>query len=186
MKKVLLLFLTLCCLCGTAWAADTHYVNEKYGFSLLIPQEFKSSSFEAPFALGAYTNEKIFLQLRYITPQAGYSGTNFGNVTKKEIDDFIKRQRFVAAINTNKFSYLQHDTHVTANNFPYLWAMFVSDMPMGGQHFRTFLLKNYFFNKDIIIEMDFIIPEDEMKNSTSTINNIVNSMAFKNPALTNK
>lgn len=181
-----MLLLILCCFCSNVWAGDNRYVNEKYGFSLTMPQEFKTSSFEAPFALGAYTNEKIFLQLRYITPQAGYSGTNFGNVTKKEIEDFIKRQRFVAAINTNKFTYLQHDTHETTQKFPYLWAMFVSDMPIGEQHFRTFLLKNYFFNKDIIIELAFIIPDNVMESSTGTINSIVNSMTFKNSLLINK
>jgi hypothetical protein len=184
MKKLFLLVLMLCCFCTTALAADAPYVNEKYGFSFVMPGEFKTANFDGPFSLGAYTNNKIFLQLRYITPQAKYSGPTFGTTTKAEIEDFIKRQRFVTAVNNNKFAFLQYDTHVTAKKFPYVWAMFVSGMDVGSEHFKTFFLKNYFYNKDIIIEVDFLIPEDVMKESVPTINKITDSFEFKNPATT--
>lgn len=179
MKKIICLVFMLCLvLCSLALAQETKYTNDKYGFNLNIPADFTAQKIDTPATLGVYDNKKIIMQLRYVVPQAGYTGADFGSVTKAEIDGFIKRQRFVAAINTNKFAFLQHDTNVNGKKLPYLWAMFVSDMPIGGQHFRTFLLKNYFMHKDIIIELDFIIPEDMMKESTATINGIVDSLEF--------
>jgi len=182
MKKILLLVLMLCAFCTTALAADEPYVNDKYGFSFTMPEGFKTANFDGPFSLGAYTNNKIFLQLRYITPQGKYTGPNFGTTTKTEIEEFIKKQRFVTAVNNNKFAFLQYDSHVTDKKFPYVWAMFVSGMDIGDDHFKTFYLKNFFYNKDIIIELDFIIPEDEMKTSAATINKITGSFEFKNIA----
>jgi len=182
MKKIFLLVLMLCSFCLTALATDTPYVNEKYGFSFTMPDGFKTANFDGPFSLGAYTNNKIFLQLRYITPQAKYSGPTFGTATKAEIEDFIKRQRFVTAVNNAKFNYLQYDSHVTTQKFPYVWAMFVANMTVGSEQLKTFLLKNYYYNKDIIIEIDFIIPEDMMKESIPVMNKVTDSFAFKNPA----
>ncbi len=135
---------------------------------------------DAPFSLAAFTNEKMFLHIKYIEPQGKYTGDTFGTVTKEEIDEFIKRQRFVAAVNTNKFAYMQHDTNKTTAGFPYLWALFQSDMDMGGTYIKTFMLKNYFYHKNIIIEVDFIIPDSALSESTHTIDAIVNTMKFDN------
>ena len=181
MKKILSLAFFLCLWCSLCLAADsnTTFTNDKYGFTLTIPAEFKTMETKAPFSLGAYTNEKMFLHIKYIEPQGKYTGDTFGTVTKEEIDEFIKKQRFVAAVNTNKFSYMQHDTNKTTAGFPYLWALFQSDMDMGGTHIKTFMLKNYFYHKNIIIEVDFIIPDSALSESTKTIDAIVNSVAFK-------
>jgi len=179
LKRLLLVFLLLFSvnsLCAAESA--TTYHNDKYGFTLNLPAGFKDTPFEAPFALHAYTNEKIFVQLRYIDPQDNYSGPNFGKVPKKEIEDFIKRQRLVAALNTSKFSFLKYDTHVTPTGLPYVWAMFMSDMAVGEDHFHTYMLKNYFLNKNIIIQIDFIVPEEYLRDSTKTIDSIVNSLQF--------
>jgi hypothetical protein len=181
MKKLFSLVFALCLLCSVAFAAEsTTFTNEKYGFSLTIPKEFKTMKADAPFSLGAYTNEKMFLHIKYIEPQGKYTGDTFGTVTKEQIDEFIKKQRFVAAVNTNKFSYMQHDTNKTTSGFSYLWALFQSDMDMGGTHIKTFMLKNYFYHKNIIIEVDFIIPDSALSESTHTIDAIVNSIKFEN------
>ncbi len=179
MKRIIFLVLLVCLWCPISWAGGAPYVNEEYGFTVNIPDGFKVAPMEGKTTLGAYTNDKIFFYVRYILPQSNYSGTNFGNITKQEIEDFIKRQRFVSAVNTNKFTYLQHDTHVNGDKLPYLWAMFVSDLKLGEQHFRTYLLKYYFFNKNIIVELDFLMPEEEMKTVEPTINKILDSVKFK-------
>lgn len=180
MKKVLGFVLLLCLFCSVAFAEDgATFTNEKYGFTLSIPAGFKTMESKAPFSLGAYTNDKIFLHIKYIEPQGKYTGDTFGTVTDAEITEFIKKQRFVAAVNTNKFSYMQHDKNKTITGFPYLWALFQSDMDMGGTHIKTFMLKNYFYHKNIIIEVDFIIPDSALSESTKTIDSIVNSMTFK-------
>ncbi len=180
MKKIITLVFTLCLFCSVAFAAEgTTFTNEKYGFTLTIPAEFKTMKADAPFSLGAYTNEKMFLHIKYIEPQSKYTGNTFATVTKEEIDEFIRKQRFVAAVNTNKFAYMEHNTNKTKAGFTYLWALFQSDMDMGGTHIKTFMLKNYFYHKNIIIEVNFIIPDSALSESTKTIDAIVNSMTFK-------
>jgi len=195
MKKLFLL-LTMLCVCATtalaapapvvapatATTTDTTVVNDKYGFSFTLPAGFKPASANAPFTLGAYTNNKIFLYTKYIIPQSKYTGATFGTATKEEIDEFIKKQRFVTAVNNAKFNYLEYDKHVTAKKFPYVWAMFVATMTVGSEQLKTYLLKNYYYNKDVIIEVDFIIPEDVMKDSVATMNKITDSVEFKVPA----
>ncbi|MCH3915817.1 MAG: hypothetical protein LKE29_11305 [Acidaminococcaceae bacterium] len=184
MKKLLGLIFALFLLCSAVCAAEksagTTFSNAKYGFTLSLPKEFTAMKADAPFSLAAFTNEKMFLHIKYIEPQGKYTGDTFGTVTKEEIDEFIKRQRFVAAVNTNKFAYMQHDTNKTTAGFPYLWALFQSDMDMGGTHIKTFMLKNYFYHKNIIIEVDFIIPDSALSESTHTIDAIVNTMKFDN------
>ena len=183
MKKIILLLVLLCSFASLAYGAPTtnNYHNDKYKFSMLIPSEFKDTPFEAPFAIHAYTNEKIFLQIKYIDPHDNYSANTFGTVPKKEIEDFIKRQRLVSALNTSKFNFINYDTHATKAGFPYVWAMFGADTVIKDTTFKTFMLKNYFLNKDIIIELDFIIPEENLKASTQTIDAIVSSFTFDVP-----
>ena len=180
MKKLLGFILFFCLFCSVAFAGEaTTFTNEKYGFTLSLPTGFKSMESKAPFSLGAYTNDKIFLHIKYIQPQGKYTGDTFATVTDKEVAEFIKKQRFVAAVNTNKFFYMQHDRNKTTSGFPYLWALFQSDMNMGGTHIKTFMLKNYFYHRNIIIEVDFIIPDSALSESTKTIDAIVNSLTFK-------
>jgi len=157
------------------------YHNDKFSFSLSIPTEFQNMSSSAPFSLDSYTNEKIFLQLKYISPQDTYSGPTFGAVTKTEIEKFIKRQRLVAALNTSKFNFSTYDTHITANGFPYVWAMFVSNIQINEDNFRTYMLRNYFLNNNVIIELDFIIPEQELSTSSKMISDIIASFKFDPP-----
>lgn len=176
MKRALYLLVFLLCFSSASHAAAYH--NDKFGFSLNIPAEFQDMPSSAPFSIASYTNEKIFLQLRYINPQDTYSGPTFGTATKTEIAKFIKRQRFVAALNTAKFKFSTYDTHTTANGFTYVWAMFSSNIQIDKDNFRTYMLRNYFLKNNIIIELDFIIPEEELPTSKTMISDIIASFEF--------
>ncbi len=179
MKRVLCLFVFLLCFSSASYADAYH--NDKFGFSLDIPVEFKNMPSPASFSIASYTNEKIFLQLRYINPQDTYSGSTFGTTTKTEIEKFIKRQRLAAALNTAKFKFSTYDTHITAKGFPYVWAMFVANININEDNFRTYMLRNYFLKNHIIIELDFIIPEEELPQSKAMINNMIASFEFDEP-----
>ena len=176
MKRALYLLIFLLCFSSASYADAYH--NDKFGFSLNIPAEFQNMPSPAPFSIASYTNEKIFLQLRYITPQDTYSGSTFGTITKTETEKFIKRQRLVSALNTAKFKFSTYDTHTTATGFPYVWAMFVSNIQINEDNFRTYMLRNYFLKNNIIIELDFIIPEEELPTSKAMISDIIASFEF--------
>jgi hypothetical protein len=181
MKKALYLVIVLFYFASIGYAETTEaYHNDKFKFSLNIPAEFKTTPSSAPFSLAAYTNEKVYLQLRYIDPQGNYSGPTFGTITKKELENFIKRQRLVAALNMSKFKFSNYDTHVTTDGFPYVWAMFIANIQINEDNFRTYMLHNYFLNKDVIIELNFIIPEEDFVNSSTIISDIISSFKFDN------
>ena len=183
MKKSLFLIIFFLCFSSSGYAATwEHYHNEKYNFSLEIPTEFKTASYDTPLAISAYTNEKVFLLLRHIAPKQKFSGSNFGEITVAEIESFIKHQRFVSALNNPKFVFFGHDKHMTSMGFPYIWAMFISDTKINEYNFRTYMLRNYFLHNNTIIELDFIIPEEDLQSSIDIINKIVASYNFVTPA----
>lgn len=179
MKKSLFLILFFLCFSSSCFATTwEQYHNNEYAFSLKMPAEMKTAPYDNSLALGAYTNDKFFLILRYLTPTQKFSGANFNEVTNTEIENFIKQQRFVAAVNASKFAYFNHDKHTTSIGFPYLWAMFISDTKISDYNFKTYMLRNYFLRNNTIIELDFIIPEEDLHNSIDTINTIVASYSY--------
>lgn len=185
MKKLIILFLLLLLSLSTlASAAEPQiYRNDQFGFSVTIPDEFKATPFQAPFCLKAYTNQKIFLQLRYIDPQDNYSASNFAKTPKSEIEGFFKRQRLVSALNTPRFGFINSDSHKSGSGLPYVWGMWAADTQVGESVFKTYLLRNYFLNKNVIVEFDFIIPEEELRASTKLVDTILASLKFDQPAL---
>ncbi|MDD4320414.1 MAG: hypothetical protein PHH31_02550 [Acidaminococcaceae bacterium] len=179
MKKILCLIVFFLCFSSAGYAETLiPYHNTQYKFSLDIPKEFKSAAFDTPFVLDAYTNEKIFLLLKHITTQKKYGGTTFGELSDNEIESFIKQQRLISALNTAKFNFFGYDRHITSTGFPYIWAMFISDTKINDYHFRTYMLRNYFLRNNIIIEIDFIIPEEDLPGSIDIINKMIASYKF--------
>lgn len=183
MKTKLFLIIFFLCFSSSGYASTGDaYHNEEYNFSLEIPVEFKPAPYDTPLVIRAYTNEKVFLLLRHIAPTQKFSGSTFGEITTAEIENFIKHQRFVSALNTPKFAFSGHDKHMTNKGFPYIWAMFISDTKINEYNFRTYMLHNYFLRNNTIIELAFIIPEEDLHSSIDTINKIVASYTFDIPA----
>lgn len=183
MKKIFLLAAFLLCttlfLTNNANAAETTtYENVQYKFSVAIPSDFENHPIDAPNWLKAFTNKKIYIQIGYINPFDNYSADNFGLVPQTELDGFIKRQRLVSALTTSNFAMETWGKNETALKYPYVWAMFSATTQLEDITLKTFNYKNFYLYKDRIIEIDFIIPEIYLHESTKLIDKITQSFQF--------
>ncbi|MEG0970244.1 MAG: hypothetical protein RSE47_03930 [Acidaminococcaceae bacterium] len=184
-KKILFLALTLFALSSTALAqvastttATNTYHNDKYGFSVTLPAEFVDYQLDAPNWLKAFTNQKVYIQIGYIDPHDNYTAATFDKVPQVELEGFIKRQRLVSALSNSQFILETWGQHKTTHNFPYVWAMFSAQTQLKDLELKTFNLKNYFLQQDKIIQIDCVIPEMYLHESTKIVDAIVQSFAY--------